>query len=441
MHYCTLHHRCFILLIIIVILTSVSIIFHYNTSIVSNLLHPDHTGCSAKTWTEVDSLVTPSFVNLIEHECRLNDHQYTVGRSPDHPIYRRLQVINALLAKEGREKQQWLEFFEEVVKSTRVHVIIGSRDRPSLLSLVLQLFRARQLGQIQVSISFVSSSIVHAMAYAALSYEYPEYEFVKRASTAPSGYTPYSAFVETTLAHTNATNVAIFSDDTWLRVPTSFSAIGALQRILSTGRKPYRLQGRPYSLVVELRGRAGLGSMPTARGEVFSPEVLAFGSLKNGMIVYNTSNCPFISHQLPLCYNRHIDGPLYTIDTVRTELPKVDFNVVTHPAMLEAYWQHYRDNYDRNDGPDAFQLTTDDFVLAPIEQIAFNGGGAQMSVREESERGDRNSTFTVLDRIRASQAFVDGCRQNPLSEIAVEFALATSGTHREAPPLPWSCPK
>lgn len=390
-------------------------------------------GCYASNWTkDLQQYASPPLIASIDEACRqLAAADAELGpseRPPSHLIYYRTRVISYLLESSPSNKRLWEDFFGRVIADTRVHVLIGSKDRAAALSSVLQLLREYQKGPIRVSISYEGSNDVHVAAYQSLQRDFPQYDFIPRAKDVEDHLTPYSSFLQWALT-TNSTNFAVFSDDTWMRLPASFAAIGALQRVLSN--QPDSLE-RPYVIASELRWKDGMTSMPSMYGSQFVSSVPAHGDLAR-MVLYNTSKCILWTTGHRVCYNRDIDGPIFRAADFKTEFSHLNLRGMTHPASFEGSWENYRE---------ANLHLFDDFVLAPADEIVFNNGLQMVTVREEGSPilKDKSASSGAALRLEFSKAISEGCRQNPLSPEIVQWARSSSESHRYGVPMPWNCP-
>ena len=420
-----------------------SVVFRKSVLLRHDLKHDDN-NCNSNTWGVFRPLISNDLDQAIDRICQklLEGDRllHSESRPPKHPIYYRFRVIQSLLGTDASpaDTAAFSNFFAAVVKDTRVHILIGSRNRAAPLSIVLQLLAEYHSKHfpLRVSISYDASEDVHEKAYNALAKDFPSYEFIKRSKeiVGEKQY-PYGNFIRDMVSSSSATNFVILSDDTYSRKKASLQTIGALQRILSTVSVDSVASIKPYVVVAEQRGRVGLPSMPSENGAVFVPELGPWNDLP-GMVLYNTSNCemfkrggkPRGAHEL--CYNRHIDGPMYTKECTASEFSALPWQSIRHPANLEGHWIELRDS---------LLAAKDDFSLAPASQIFFNGGMRFVSAREDPWMPlVPNETYHL--RTALSAAIVAGCRQNPLAPEVIAWMLETNDFHRLGYPLPWNCP-
>ncbi len=347
--------------------------------------------CSFEHWVEIKVGANDKFALVAEDVCNYLTTT-VVGFSSMNPVLQRLQILSLIRQKFANV---WRTFWKRELASTTVLVVIATKDRPALLHLVLEhLFACTS--STKVIVLYEASEQTHANAYQRVFIDFPLVTAWDR--TQNGGY--FSSLLK--VAQQQVTNVVVCSDDTVFIRNVDLKVHGLTQRLLA---------GTGFRVTTQFRISYPLPSN--------SPPILAHVVIENLPDLYLTDctrdNTPH------LCYDRHIDGPLYLRSHLLAEWPSLPNP--DHPGEFEGRWIGAKLSYD-----------VLDFTLFPAEQVLFNAGGSQSTVRAENFVASSQEK-NAADRVRSSAKVLDGCKLF-LMDNDVQ---SNHDTHRSST-FGWKCP-
>ena len=214
----------------------------------------------------------------------------------------------------------------------------------------------------------------------------------------------------------------IAADDTIFIRPVNLAHVAALMALLGDGKR------QEYRVSTQLRV-----SYPYPYNEEAS-NVIGKLLLADEPYLF-LADCSRISQVggpgfLTVCYDRHIDGSLYSIHQIRKEwsvLPRDP----EQPGDLEGLWMSYRDSARPN---------TADFSLFAADQVLVNSGMSLGTVRDDRKYLEAATFIADQDQLRSDEAkaLLKGCRQHPFDHM--EVYLMSRNSHVSAPLMQWHCP-
>jgi hypothetical protein len=201
--------------------------------------------------------------------------------------------------------------------------------------------------------------------------------------------------------------------------------IGALLRVLG---------GPGYSIMYELR--LALPNVDYKRWVTHEVPARSLHSEISNLRIANVSGCnSWIPRLEPVCYNRHIDGPLYLLRDALAELHNFSPNLVPHPGLLEAAWTDTRNSAIEH---------LDDYTIVLNDNVVFNTDYGGPTMREENFGHESRYTGSVQYgmelRRNFSEAIAAGCRQAILTSQNENWLLKSSAPMRWGNALSWNCP-
>lgn len=394
------------------ILIAVNLFFFYNRSlpIVGDRVMPvsksnitsfsaEFKDCRPENWFGTTEFMDEKNIRDLDKHCGIVQSK---NIHPNNPLLQRIEAIKNILQKESDERKNWNRFFESVAGNTQVDVFLGSYDRPNTLQNALKMFNYFVSGA-QVHVFYDATSEVILEAYRKVVSNFPDVIPHRRSEF--GGYFPaIMEVLKTTKSHC----VMIASDDTTIMRPFDIRHHAAVLRMLHSGPKlPHRVS---YQFRI---------SYPA---ENFPNPVSFFSSPKAPYSLVEDCRARIVH----LCYNRHIDGPMYLTDMLRKEWPLL--NNPAHPGELEGQWMGYNSP----------ELLTD-IALYPADQLVVNSGMKYSTVRDDRKSSDSNPAQSSELRLKHAIAVNNGCYQEP--EKYIYRFLISKNTHVDNLPMPWICPK
>jgi len=215
------------------------------------------------------------------------------------------------------------------------------------------------------------------------------------------------------------------SDDTLFKRPIRIEPLGALLRVLG---------GPGYSISYEFRqALPNVNYKNWVSNEVKKTEL--HGEVPTFKIA-NVSGCnSWVPQYEPVCYNRHIDGPLYLLRDALAELRNFTPDMIPHPGLLEGVWTETRN---------AGVARLDDYTIVLEDNIVFNTDFGGPTIREENFGNEIRYRGTVSygEELRRnfSIAIASGCRQAILTSQNEDWLVSSNALLRWGNALPWHCP-
>lgn len=369
----------------------------------------DH--CDLNNWHEVQGIYDPGFAEGLSEICRQVLKANTSILVQPRPLVR-LQVIQHL----GQKRPVlWKSYLQKVIDATRVKIVVATYDRPSALYNTLRVMDSLVSGA-SVSVLYDASTSDGLKAYASVLSEFPAVQAWNRREQ--GGY--FAALQA--VAQQDISHLLIAADDTTFIRPVNLAHIAALMMLLGDGeRQEYRVSSQlrvsyPYP------DNQNMGNIV---GQLL---------LADEPYLFLADCCEHISNfQDPefrsVCYDRHIDGPLYSIHQVRKEWALL-VRQPEHPGKLEELWMYYK-----NERPNKA-----DFSLFAADQVLVNSGMSFGTVRDDRKHLEAESFVAEQERLRTNefQALLNGCRQEPLNHM--QTFLMSRSCHVAEPSMEWHCP-
>jgi hypothetical protein len=221
-------------------------------------------------------------------------------------------------------------------------------------------------------------------------------------------------------------SIRSLSDDTLVKRPIRIEPFGALLRVLG---------GPGYSISLEFRQ-----SLPKIKYEDWVSNEVKKTELHGEISTFkiaNVSGCnSWVPHYEPVCYNRHIDGPLYLLRDALAELRNFSPNMIPHPGLLEGVWTESRNSA---------VAQMDDYTIVLEDNVVFNTDFGGPTTREENFgkeiRYQGSVTYGKELRLNFSKAIAAGCRQAVLTPQNEDWLGSSSELLRWGNSLPWNCPE
>ena len=99
------------------------------------------------------------------------------------------------------------------------------------------------------------------------------------------------------------------------------------------------------------------------------------------------------------CYDRQIDGALFTRATLTKELDSLKtYSVPTNPGELEGFWMTW-----------AERATWTDLTIIPVDRVLMNAGLGLGTVRQERESLEKDLKANAMQREEAAKDMLNGC--------------------------------
>ena len=331
-----------------------------------------------------------------------------------NPIVRRMRLVS-LLATDERHKRAFNDFFRDVTASTKVDILVGSFNRPAQLYKALESMRTF-FTNCDITVSYDADDEATRLAYERVLARFPVVAMWR------PDYGGYMPSMRHAVAQTNATNFIVNSDDTFAVRPLDCKRHGALLRLVAGNEE------RLNRATMQLRIDYSINTSPIISSVMAPtlPYVFAVNCSKSEVGIDARTGA------VPVCYDRHIDGGMYTAGMVRREWR--NFSVGRDPANpgdLEALWIEER---VLSIGDDETDIT-----LFPADQIFVNTGMDIGTVREERKHIE-SAEFAhakAVSRQQENARVLSGCR--PLVQAVMPPFLKTSNRYYNDTAVQWAC--
>jgi hypothetical protein len=368
----------------------------------------DH--CDMKHWGEVEGLYDPDFARSLYEVCsqllRLNS---SMMLQPTPLV--RLNVIQHL----GQERPTlWKSYIQKVMDATRVKIVVATYDRPSALYNALTVMDLLVSGA-SVTVLYDASTPDGLKAYAAVLSEFPHVQAGIRSEQ--GGY--FAALQK--VASEDISHILVAADDTTFIRPVNLARVAALMMLLGDGKR------QEYTVSTQLRVAYPYSSREKP-SNIIGKLLLADDTY---IFMANCSKGLGVPEYLVECYDRHIDGPLYSIHQIRKEWALLPGEPV-HPGDLEGLWMSYKNGAQPN---------TVDYSLYAADQVLLNNGMSLGTVRDDRKYLEDPNFIADQERLRSDevQALLNGCRQRPYDHMEV-YLMQRGAQHVSTPVMEWHCP-
>ncbi|KAI8903157.1 nucleotide-sugar transporter-domain-containing protein [Gorgonomyces haynaldii] len=332
--------------------------------------------CLISEWEQVVGDITPDIESLMTEACA----QYEILHP--HETVTVTKRLGAIQIAKSLDRDIWNRFYNRVLESTTVGIVMASFDRPGALRNALKLLFSVTQGA-QVTVLYESSSEDLHLAYEKVISEFPVEGIDRKLN---GGYFKgMQDFVEKPL-----TNILIASDDTFFVRPCNLKEYGAILRMVGSG------QEQQYRVSFQLR-------LPYP--DDHKPFFYHF--MTPQMPHFFATDCSTVRHPPhEVCYDRHIDGPMYLRSQIVKEWPSIFTRPPNHPGEFEAMWMDGR--------PPGIDIS-----LYPADQILLNGAQGRGTVRDDRKFLESPEYIEKQESVRHehAKAILEGCYQDPLENL------------------------
>mmetsp|Transcript_36435 Transcript_36435/g.91704 ORF Transcript_36435/g.91704 Transcript_36435/m.91704 type:complete len:796 (-) Transcript_36435:526-2913(-) len=374
-------------------------------------------GCLAETWINVTSEIRglPEFLEAVCHACAESLSSEGVHNNPQ---FLRIRALGLLSRSHPYVLGQALS---SIAATTKVTVIFFSYNRPEMIRTALQTFRMNVAGT-TLAVTFDASLAVAHRAYALVAREFPEVAWYNR-SLYGGFWKSVLAIKDREMAHT----YTIAGDDMWAICPGDFRSFGAILRMLSDGPT----QSTSVALQFRVSHPAWFLPPTTPRERpYFFGGVAGFPFMGAHECTESMPTRKKMTHLSSLCYDRHIDAPMYLAEQLNKEWPLLQ-QPRAYPVVIEGKWlDHFHPNM-RFPQRRKFKLWHVDIGLYPIDQLVVNVGGWGKSAVLQSSNSIANN----------SEMLLSGCIQDVYSALpGLANKRKTHLDNTELLNMTWECP-
>jgi hypothetical protein len=284
------------------------------------------------------------------------------------------------------DREPWRAVYDQ----TSVEIIIGSYDRPQELRSVLLALQTFVTDEFLASVLTLGSEEYHSLAYTMLATQFPQHTFFVRNTT------NYFELLANAVSKSPATNFVIMSDDTTFIRPCSLRKFATLQNLLET------------DLSVKFSVQLRISSRDPRPG-IFADFLPTWGlpyahivDCSPSLGLHNPNGKSFFS----CCYDRQIDGSIFTARTLEIELKGLHGSLMpTHPGELEGFWM-----------ASTRAGKWKDLTIIPVDRLVLNSGLSLGTVRTDRRSHETNEDIARREDIRAlnTQAYLEDCYFQPI---------------------------
>lgn len=329
----------------------------------------------------------------------------------------RLVALSSLDTVNNDVRCRFEEAWRASQQKTTVEFLIGSFDRPQELRNVLVSMEKFLIGNYRTTALFLGSDDIFLQAYHALSLEKHQHKFLQRNGD------DFFFVLKEAISTSPASNFVILTDDVVFIRPCNIQRMGIMQNLLETAKRT--------KISVQLRTSSRDKTPPILA------EIPPFNGLMPHVHVVNCSrpldhNEPHNEDSInykPCCYDRHIDGAMFTRVTLEDELKSLGKSgqVPRHPGELEAFWMLY-----------ARDALWEDLTIYPVDRVVMNIGIAFGTVRDDRKYLESTDDVPLKEKSRqdAAAAFLQGCF---IDDPAPGAYLNIDERHATVPPLNFTC--
>lgn len=366
--------------------------------------YPEH--CNTQRWSEVAHVHDAAFSAAVRDACGdLLALRPGLLKEPKPLI--RLHVLKNLVQ---HKRSTFVSYFEKLAATAVVDIVIGTYDRPLALRNTLESIELMVSGA-NVSVSYDAQDEEKRRAYEQVLSEFDHVKLWNRSEH--GGY--FNTLLQ--ISAQPLTHVLVAADDTTFVRPVNLRHVAAMMMLLG--------DGEPQDYRVTCQLRMSYRHAIDTHFESVILEKLAFAG-DAALYVFLADCSDDRIRTSYLCYDRHIDGPMYSIHQIRKEWPRLPGP--SHPGELEGQWMGLQ------------RPNRADFALFLADQIAINTGMDMGTVRNDRKSldGEEYQQEQAQLRDEEAQAILKGCRQSPMD--FVQELLRANSTHVGSLTMEWKCP-
>jgi len=313
--------------------------------------------------------------------------------------------------------------WNETYGMTIVHLIIGTHDRPQEVREALAAVHqfVTDLGEnVKVTVLFSTSHKTFLAAYRCVEQEFKDVSFVMKDETS------YFRNLMGVIKKSDATNIVILSDDSIFFRTTEIRKYATLQNLLQNCADDQRAR---FSVQFRIASKD------------HRPQLLAELLPTWGGPHVHVTDCSRELHRsiperqdtfYPVCYDRHIDGPMFSKSIILQEFMQISarYGNPKNPGVLEAIWIEW-----------SFALSGFDYAVFPVDRVVTNVGMSLSTVRDDPaiffKLNQTNMAAEESERVANAKKIVDGCGKIATvpGELLVIDTMQNSGAQRV-----WVCP-